>query len=62
MVKAQAHRRGIRITDKQRINGTLIIRYQCRGQCGGLTIPDAEVAEEAAELMRRLLTFENAHQ
>jgi hypothetical protein len=54
-LSAQVNQRGIRITDNRRIEGKLIIRYQCRGQYDGLTIPDADVAKQAAELMRRLL-------
>lgn len=57
MIKAQAHQNGISIIEKQHIDGTLRIRYQCQAGISDLAIPDAEVAEEAAELMRRLLTF-----
>ncbi|OME22208.1 hypothetical protein NSS98_21060 [Paenibacillus sp. FSL E2-0274] len=56
-IKNEAFRRGIRMTSKQRIDGGLLVRYQCRGFFGDLALPDTEVAEEAAELMRRLLKF-----
>lgn len=56
-IKTEAYQRGIRITSNQRIEGGLLARYQCRGYFGDILLPDAEVAEEAAELMRRLLTF-----
>ncbi|WP_379161402.1 hypothetical protein [Paenibacillus sp. sgz5001063] len=59
-VRAQAHRRGVKITEQQRVNGTLLVRYQCRGYFGDMALEDAEIAEEAAGFMRRLLAFENA--
>ncbi|WP_342435976.1 hypothetical protein NSS79_20900 [Paenibacillus sp. FSL L8-0436] len=57
MIKAQARQSGISIIEKQHVDGTLRIRYQCQAGISDLAIPDAEVAEEAADLMRRLLTF-----
>ncbi|WP_218641952.1 hypothetical protein [Paenibacillus odorifer] len=41
----------------QRIDGGLLVRYQCRDYFGDILLPDADASEEAAEMMRRLLTL-----
>ncbi|MEK5418202.1 hypothetical protein [Paenibacillus sp. FSL L8-0708] len=56
-VKNEAHRRGIKITSNQRMDGGILVRYQCRGYIGDIALPDGEVAKEAAGLMRRFLTL-----
>jgi hypothetical protein len=55
----ETHRRGIKMTKTQRIDGGVLARYQCRGYFGDLTLRDAEVTEEAAKMMQKLLTFNN---
>lgn len=56
-VKAQVYRRGIRIVEQQRVKDGFIARYQCRGHHGDFVLRNEEIAKEAAEMMRTLLTF-----
>jgi hypothetical protein len=56
-IKNEAYRRGIRIENQHRVDNLFLIRFQCRGNFGDLTLSDAEVAEEATGIMRRVLMF-----
>ncbi|MEC0167840.1 hypothetical protein [Paenibacillus graminis] len=62
MVKYNARQRSITVTKQQRVAGGILVRYQCRGYFGDITLSNAEIAQEAAGLMRKYLTFDYTEQ
>ena len=55
----EAVKRGVRVYDEQRTPAGMTVRYMCRGYHGEMTLSNEEISVEAAELMRKYLTFEN---